>query len=272
MRQVIENMYREAVTEAPELKGLYLRAEEQLTDKQRKSLRDHLTKQRPESAAAALARVPDARLFATLQGYRQAGDVGLRRVAASVMVKVDDNPVVANSFSQSFGGLFDFVTDALTDTMETQACAARLTAARSRIIAEAPADLYGVATNPREVQSLEAAGLERVSVHLVKSLPRDLVTEFSWGREHQWLMQEDAEVARRRERSARDAEKVREILDRIERTGKATAAEREELLRIGGKLSIGDMWAIEVQYDRRSIGKGEPSVALTELRKVLGRN
>lgn len=266
MRKFADEVRRLSATDPPILGEFYLRAEDELSATQQVSLREHLTRKHYDCAAGAIARAEGARIYAVLHGIRQGGGVGLRRVAASVSVDIGNYPVIANSYS--YGNFYKLMLF-MTGSGDVEERSATLTAARTRIEREVTSDLYGLASNDQEARGLVAAGLEEVSSKLVRSLPRDVVTELSNGRKHRWFFLEDTEVERRQQLKLRDADRIRDILDRVERTGHASEAEKAELTRIVARLSLGDFWAIEIHRDHASIPKGEPRIPIDLLRKLL---
>jgi hypothetical protein len=242
---------------------LYLRSAAELTPKQLKSALDHIKRVKFDTAAAALMQAPEARLFAALQGRRRAGSVYLHRCAVTVIATVAGHPVIGNSFSYEFPLLLGFVSD-------SDKRVARITACRSRSIIPTHTDLYGAASDSREASGFASAGFRQVREVAVKAACRDLVTELSSGREHQWFLMEDAEVARQQELKLLNDNRLREIIEGYTRNGQVSEVAKAVWREVTGKISVGDLGSLELTYGYGTMPApiNEPSLTIEQALKL----
>lgn len=244
---------------------LYVRSGGELTPKQLKSALDHLKKVPFDSASAALMQVPNSELSVTYQGRQRSGGVHLHRCATNVTADIDGHPVMATSFSYQFAQLFGF-------TPKTDARNARIIASQSRRLAVS-ADIYAVASDKREADSWKEAKFDEIAdrdvFRVVNPKCYEQVTTGSSGNEHKWHVIRAARMAREHELKLLDDGSAREIIDKYQRTGLATAIEKAELRRIAGKVSIGELCSLEISYGRASIPTGEPSITVEQAAKLL---
>lgn len=243
---------------------LYLRSAAELTPTQLKSALDHIKKVKFDSAAAAIMQVPKAQLFAALQGRRRAGSVYLHRCAVSVIAKVGDYPVIGNSFSYEFPQLLGFVGD-------SDKRIARITVARSRSIIPANVDMYGAASDAREADSFGNAGFRKVREAAVRAACRDLVTELSSGREHEWYLMEDAEFARQQELKLLNDNRLREIIDEYARNGHVSETAKATWRELTGKFSatpLGPSVEVTYGYGSAPLIPDEPSLTIEQAVKL----